>query len=840
MASKAVKKANLETLASFVGNYHNNTPYRYVCQHFPDELPKPHHKFLLDLVQRCTMKPTFACLSMPPGSAKSTTLMRALAWWIANYPKDTHAYITYGQDLSWDMSRKIRSILAETAPHLEFSTNRVESWAVEQGGGLFATGIGGPLTGKRISGLLIVDDPYKNMDDARSPEYRARVSEWYKTVAMTRLQKGASAIVVHCIAGDESVPMADGSWRAMKDIVPGDELVGYDTDTHTTVPKRVTAHKKSGHAEVFEIKCDGYSVVATAEHPFLVVPKGNRKAGKLGLKYEWRKLKDIIVGDIVVGLKSFNNSSGYDYLKEIGVPADDEFGWLFGFLLGDGWTSKTPRKNNSTSWCVCCATSDVTRSYMLPDGSTLSGKDLNERCVAAMQSFFGSTPYLTKFGYYRCDDNHAGRALEELGLAPGKNAKTKVIPEWVFKAPLSFRRAVIHGLADADARKPCFNGVGRYDRSYILCSSSPDLIDSTIRLSRMSGVRASYKYARKPVWVQPPHSKAPVLSVGYTTRLVMHGIDKEAEGSGIVEDWTGTDTRLTKVRSITPVGTADVYDVTVEGTENFFPGGLCAHNTRWVESDLISELTKDHGYLYKNFPSISDNGEALWPEQYDIELLTQRRSLIGEANFSALYQGKPVADGAKVFGEPKYYSQSDTKNGWTVFVAADPAATAKSTSDFSCAVALGVRGKGADMECRIFDFLHGQWTMPEFARLLERFQRTWYGCRVGVETVNGFKAVPQMMREINPKLRILEIHPKGDKLQRALPLASAWNEGRVLLPNGAPWAATIANELTSFTGIGDVHDDIVDAMSHAFNMATAANQARTTKRGAVLDFNRYR
>ncbi len=459
MASKAVKKANLETLASFVGNYHNNTPYRYVCQHFPDELPKPHHKFLLDLVQRCTMKPTFACVSIPPGHSKSTTLMRALAWWIANYPKDTHAYITYGQDLSWDMSRKIRSILTETAPHLEFSTNRVESWAVAQGGGLFATGIGGPLTGKRVSGLLIVDDPYKNLDDARSPEYRARVSEWFKTVAMTRLQKGASVIVVH---------------------------------------------------------------------------------------------------------------------------------------------------------------------------------------------------------------------------------------------------------------------------------------------------------------------------------------------------------------------------------------------TRWVDFDLISELTKEHGYLYKNFPAINDNGEALWPEQYDIELLTQRRSLIGEANFSALYQGKPVADGAKVFGEPKYYSQSDTKNGWTVFVAADPAATAKSTSDFSCAVALGIRGKGADMECRVFDFLHGQWTMPEFARLLERFQRTWYGCRVGVETVNGFKAVPQMMREINPKLRILEIHPKGDKLQRALPLASAWNEGRVLLPNGAPWTATIVNELTSFTGIGDVHDDIVDAMSHAFNMATAANQARTTKRGAVLDFNRYR
>lgn len=607
MARKSTKKENLETLASFVSNYHNNTPYSYVCRNFPDEQPKPHHKFLLDLVQRCTMKPTFACLSLPPGSAKSTTLMRGLAWWIANYPKDTHAYVTYGQDLSWDMSRKIRYILTETAPHIKFTTSRVEAWSVEQGGGLFATGIGGPLTGKRVSGLLIVDDPYKNLDDARSPEYRARVSEWFKTVAMTRLQKGASTIVVHCIAGDEKVAMADGTWKAIRDIAPGDEVIGYDTDTHRTTTKIVLAHKLSGHASVYEVKCGQQSTIATDEHPFLTVSAGPYT------EYKWKLVRDLKVGDIIVALNP---------------------------------------------------------------------------------------------------------------------------------------RAVI----------PSIGAIAEY----------------------------------------------------------------------------------TPVTSVSAAGTADVYDITVDGTENFFPGGLCAHNTRWHQSDLIAELTKDHGYLYKNFPAINEDGTLLWPEQYDHELLQQRRSLIGEANFSALYQGKPVADGAHVFGEPHYYDPQESKNGWMVYVAADPAATSKRTADFSCAIALGVRGKGADMECRVFDFLHGQWTIPEFARRLERFQRTWFGCRVGVEAVNGFKAVPQMLREINPRLRILEIHPKGDKLQRAQPLAAAWNEGRVLIPKGAPWAATLVNELTAFTGAGDDHDDIVDAAAHAFNMALAANQAKTAKRGAVLDFNRYR
>lgn len=57
----------------------------------------------------------------------------------------------------------------------------------------------------------------------------------------------------------------------------------------------------------------------------------------------------------------------------------------------------------------------------------------------------------------------------------------------------------------------------------------------------------------------------------------------------------------------------------------------------------------------------------------------------------------------------------------------------------------------------------------------------------------------------------------SDKYTRAQPVASAWNDGRVMVPSDAPWANSFVSEVLAFTGLGDPHDDQVDALAHAFN-----------------------
>lgn len=71
----------------------------------------------------------------------------------------------------------------------------VSNWRIMEGGGLVAAGRDASITGKRAD-LLIIDDPYKNMQEADSPAIRHKVDTWYRSVARTRLAPGASTILI--------------------------------------------------------------------------------------------------------------------------------------------------------------------------------------------------------------------------------------------------------------------------------------------------------------------------------------------------------------------------------------------------------------------------------------------------------------------------------------------------------------------------------------------------------------------------------------------------------------------------------------------------------------------
>jgi predicted phage terminase large subunit-like protein len=62
-------------------------------------------------------------------------------------------------------------------------------------GGMTAAGVGGPITGKGAH-LLIVDDPIKNDEEARSATFREKQWQWWQSVATTRLRPGALIVVI--------------------------------------------------------------------------------------------------------------------------------------------------------------------------------------------------------------------------------------------------------------------------------------------------------------------------------------------------------------------------------------------------------------------------------------------------------------------------------------------------------------------------------------------------------------------------------------------------------------------------------------------------------------------
>lgn len=135
-----------------------------------------------------------AVVAAPPQHGKTEVMLHGIAWALAQDPTIPFAYATYGADLSHSKSRHARDLARSAGVELSGNAESVKEWLTSAGGGLRATGVGGPLTGHGAR-IGLVDDPYKNRADAESSAYRHRVEAWFNDVLLTRIAPGGSVIV---------------------------------------------------------------------------------------------------------------------------------------------------------------------------------------------------------------------------------------------------------------------------------------------------------------------------------------------------------------------------------------------------------------------------------------------------------------------------------------------------------------------------------------------------------------------------------------------------------------------------------------------------------------------
>jgi predicted phage terminase large subunit-like protein len=60
---------------------------------------------------------------------------------------------------------------------------------------MVTAGVGGPITGKGAD-LLIIDDPIKNDEEARSSSFREKQWDWWQSVASTRIRPGGLFVII--------------------------------------------------------------------------------------------------------------------------------------------------------------------------------------------------------------------------------------------------------------------------------------------------------------------------------------------------------------------------------------------------------------------------------------------------------------------------------------------------------------------------------------------------------------------------------------------------------------------------------------------------------------------
>lgn len=165
----------------------------YIPAVSPRYLPPHHLRPYTDAIERSLHEPIRLVVSVPPRHTKTDTTLHAFSYLWQYEPTATHGYVTYERDLALSKSRRAQGF-AKAGGHQVSGSLR--EWYTAAGGSLLATSIGGPLTGHGITGILVVDDPVKNREQAESSAYRQRAKDWLRDVAFTRLEPGSSCILL--------------------------------------------------------------------------------------------------------------------------------------------------------------------------------------------------------------------------------------------------------------------------------------------------------------------------------------------------------------------------------------------------------------------------------------------------------------------------------------------------------------------------------------------------------------------------------------------------------------------------------------------------------------------
>jgi predicted phage terminase large subunit-like protein len=244
-------------------------------------------------------------------------------------------------------------------------------------------------------------------------------------------------------------------------------------------------------------------------------------------------------------------------------------------------------------------------------------------------------------------------------------------------------------------------------------------------------------------------------------------------------------------------------------------------HTRWHPDDLIGNLTRRaeagetrEPFEYVNLPAMSD-GEALAPDFFPAQELERVKASVGEYAWASLYMGNPRPRGKELFGDATTCAWADVPTQGRDTIGVDLAYTAKTQADYSVAVVLRKVGEAF----YLVDVKREQVQAPDFGSTLKRLAAAHQGSPMWWYASGTEKgAADFMVRDGVP----LTVKPAtSDKFVRAQPVSAAWNDGKILVPRDAPWSRAVIAEVTSFTGINDPHDDIVDALAAAYDVAAA-------------------
>ena len=244
-------------------------------------------------------------------------------------------------------------------------------------------------------------------------------------------------------------------------------------------------------------------------------------------------------------------------------------------------------------------------------------------------------------------------------------------------------------------------------------------------------------------------------------------------------------------------------------------------HTRWHSEDLQGYLHEHYpeDYSFLEFPAIDEDGKALWPERYTIAEYNKKRVAMGERQFQAIYQQKPLDLTSDFFHVDRLIFEDRFDDypiarcrSWDIASSDDSLGDQR---DYTAGVRML---KTPSDQYWIFDFEHGQYgnNVKHVIQSTAKRDSPQYTILLEPGTTGG--AAGLLYEEYKNALigyNTVQSLPKGTKADRATPFSNAVYDGKVhVCINNNEQRELFLSQLKSFPN--GKHDDLVDACAYGY------------------------
>lgn len=263
--------------------------------------------------------------------------------------------------------------------------------------------------------------------------------------------------------------------------------------------------------------------------------------------------------------------------------------------------------------------------------------------------------------------------------------------------------------------------------------------------------------------------------------------------------------------------------------QRLMPGGsILVIMTRWSLVDLTGRLIN---YQLRNpdadqweiveLPAIlhedSDREKSLWPEQWPLEQLKQKKQAMDARYWNAQYMQQPTSESAALIKRNQWriWEPDDPPQCDFIIQSWDTAHETKTSADYTACTTWGIwynEEEGDRPSIILLDAFKDRMEFPELKEVALKQYRDWKPDSFLVEKKAAGAPLIQELRRMG--IPVDEFTPTrgNDKIARLNAVSDLFASGAVWAPDRR-WAKDVIEEVVAFP-VGE-HDDYVDTMTQA-------------------------